>query len=204
MATTTDKLESTASSTRDGEEIDGSPSPGGKVACLSEEDVTINGLLGRGSFSSVFEVSTDKVHPAVQDSKVYALKRINKTILKSPKRTVAIDDFVAEGELLMNLPRHTNIVTLLGISDSFFDAPISGFLVMEYLPETLAQRMSRWRTEQVASAPMFKIFKKNPGARSRAKMVGTGVASAISFLHGRRLLYRDLKPANVSAFFRGV
>ncbi len=167
--TTTDKVDSTASSISDGEicESKPPPSPGPEVVCLSEADVRIGHLLGNGSFSSVFEVSTDKVHPAVQDSKVFALKRISEDVLKSSKSQVAITDFVSEADLLMNLPRHTNIVALRGISERFFDAPISGFLIMEYLPETLDQRMHRWRTKQVASASILQRFKKDPGARSR-------------------------------------
>lgn len=140
----------------------------------------------------------------------FALKKLSEeTLICENDARIAKEGIQLEAEILSRLlPPHANIVRLYGMSSDFFTKPETGFLILEYLVETLEERLKRWRNFKtfeknrmtvVASCREFFDRRSGEGQKQqlRSKHIALGVAEALRFLHHHRLLYRDLKPANI-------
>jgi len=156
-------------------------------------------------------------HTFVHPARRYALKTIQPS-----KDPVYIEDALEclklEATILSSLPRHVNVITLVGVGDGLEQhggkCPIAnGFLVLERIVETLEERFARWRDTGYDITPIASCNKSNkkksllrrlvqggaedPAQRDRVTRIGLGIARAVHFLHAHRVLFRDLKPGNV-------
>ena len=167
----------------------------------------------------------------------YALKKLNSIVLDVPSKiNHGIKGMIFEAQLLSEiLPlqqqgrSHPNIVRMVGMSPNFMNDPVNGFLVLEYLVETLDSRLKRWMNRQTMMMNYDKqsneqnhhnifnchrLFDTHHSSQkkctplkeqlTRTKYVGYGIANAIKYLHEHRVLYRDLKPSNVGFDERGT
>jgi serine/threonine protein kinase len=144
----------------------------------------------------------------------YALKKLNVEVLEDPvAREHAIDGIKLEAEILSNLPPHPNIISLEGLSESFFKDPASGFLILELLHETLKEQLDRWRNHSylsqkrrgwVEKARRFLDKSDYYEQRARLAHVGPSIASAMAFLHQHHIAFRNLKPSNVGFTLDGA
>ena len=166
--------------------------------------------------------------------KPYALKKLNSIIVDTPaKINHGIKGMIFEAQLLSHiLPlqeqgrSHPNIIRMIGMSPNFMNDPVNGFLILEYLVETLDNRLMRWTNRQklmnnndkqsneqqqqhhqnlFSVQRLFDTHNNNNQKKcttvreqlTRTKHVGYGIANAIQYLHENHVLYRDLKPSNV-------
>jgi serine/threonine protein kinase len=163
-------------------------------------DLTFHGSSRWSSISSTSHYASSR----------FALKRLNQETLSKPSDAeIASEGMRFEAELLSEiLPQHANIIRMFAISSDFFENPASGFVVLEYLDETLEERLQRWKNRKTIeknSMSVVAICRKFLDRRMgdsleqwfRIKQIGLGVAEALRFLHQHRILYRDLKPANI-------
>eukprot|EP00980_Cylindrotheca_fusiformis_P001097 scaffold305_cov110-Cylindrotheca_fusiformis.AAC.15 len=181
-------------------------------------NIEIDCFLGRGSFTHVHK---GRVRSSSCDC---AIKSLNPTKSKHPSAlTRASKDLLQEALLLAELGRHDNLVGLLGIlpnlsSSSNNSNMESGvILLLEYLEETLAARLKKWKMQEdnaqgdtdvqqqlststrIRNAFLLAGSDKERLSRldDRIRQAAMGIANGLSFLHGKQIIHRDLKPQNI-------
>jgi serine/threonine protein kinase len=177
---------------------------------FDREDFELGDLIAFGGFSNVYEVAHFKVDSELtedepeHEKKRYVVKHLNPKLAFNPKKlVVGAKDLVMEAHFLSALD-HENIIRLRGWSA----AGIAGFaatgradgffLILDRLDMTLAKKISIWREEGKKGKGLLKgrHSVKNQILAERLQ-AAIDVSSAVKYLHERRILFRDLKPANV-------
>jgi len=112
---------------------------------------------------------------------------------------IGAEDLVHETALLASLD-HPNIIKVHGrASGSLSDAFVLNdgyFILLDRLSETLTERISTLRMTGLGES------KRGPGANELK--IARDVAEAVSYLHSKRIVFRDLKPDNVGFNSNGV
>ena len=173
---------------------------------FEREDLDVGEMIAYGGFSNVhffffFNSTTD-----IYTTKRYILKNLNPKLAFNPKKLlVGAKDLVMEAHFLSSL-QHENIIQLQGWSA----AGIAGFsetgradgffLVFDQLKETLSRRISHWR-DRAKESKKGSIMKSRTSVRMQLFAerieVAIRIADAVEYLHSKRIIYRDLKPANI-------
>jgi len=139
----------------------------------------------------------------------YAVKHLKKSLVGDEEKfEKAAIDLALEAQLLLALD-HPHIISVRGWSDEGPDAfragkPDDFFLVMDCLHETLDDRFFTWRhgLRKYRSRAGIMWNRRKFGLKIRnlfteRLQVAHDIASALSYMHGRRIVYRDLKGTNI-------
>ena len=140
-------------------------------------------LIGRGAFSDVYRVEL-----VGDDTKAYALKRLNSVMPANAKKfKTGASDLALEGCLLECLD-HPNIIRLHGIKSDDLAESMNHrdyFLILDFLVLTLDSQLKRWHKE--SSGIVAKLNKR--GARKRLihrlEHTALGVARGLEYLHSK-------------------
>lgn len=110
---------------------------------------------------------------------------------------IGVEDLVHETAMLASL-NHPNIIKLHGRAggcvSNTFRLSDGYFILLDRLKDTLDDRIKRWKKSTDKRAPPSLLQIKTAHS----------VADAISYLHAKRIVFRDLKPANVGFDTHGI
>ena len=179
-----------------------------EIPRFDRDDLVLGDLIAFGGFSNVYAIDHFNVESELTEGpegkKSYVIKHLNPKLAFNPKKlVVGAKDLVMEAHFLSAFD-HENIIKLRGWSA----AGISGFsaagradgffLLLDRLSITLSKRISRWREDEKVRKTLTKgrQIAKNQLLMIRLK-TAIDIASAVTYLHERRILFRDLKPANI-------
>lgn len=172
-----------------------------KPMSLTWNDVTIQRIMGVGGSAVVTLTRVPKLDAQEQCVRWYALKCINKDIMTSSdtKRIArAAKSMYREANILSSI-RHRNIVQIHGVvkgapQPSTFQQPGGYFMVLQCMQRTLDEQLRCWGKDST----------KAPKLSDRISNFAIGIASALGYLHEKRILYRDLKPHNIGVDYNGT
>lgn len=187
--------------------------PQGKTAVFHRAEImTARVALGNGGFSTVYEIVGIIQNPLVSErctdeQKVlrdemannvldengksrFIIKLLSRRLLSNPKFFGAgARDLAMEAEYMTRL-EHPNILSIVGLPVDGLDAFASGncegyFIIAERLEQPLNTAVKEWNT--------------GVGCPSLEKRVeyALSIGKAIEYLHSKRIVFRDLKPANI-------
>ena len=196
-----------------------------EVAILRRNEIVVGKVLGKGGFAEVFivddlnikddgEGSTDPMSLRRREfqSKVktssgrpaYAIKFLRKKLLRNTREFQhAAIDMAVEFHYLAAL-NHPNIIKLRGLSHGGATAFGNGkhdafFLVMDYLQETLEDRIQRWQKRHLLSDPKWMLEQQDQPLQQalppfryyhRTLKYALQIADALAYLHEKSIVYR--------------
>ena len=133
----------------------------------------------------------------------YVIKHLHSKLLQDPKLFKrAVRDMTTEATLMQDM-NHPHIARLRGtalngpaaLEDGKHD---SFFLVLDRLHETLDNRIETWNSDKIQQGPSYYLDSANNDDRLALKVnYAWQIASALQYLHKRRIIFRDLKPQNI-------
>jgi serine/threonine protein kinase len=190
-------------------------------ALFDTAEVVVGKQLGRGGFCTVHQVdsfqpsevnarklTTSQVAAravlafnasnAPRNESRYAVKFPRPDLVSNPKKLcAAIKDIQRESRILSVL-NHENIVKLRGCAIPGQEGQF--FIIMDRLDGTLLHLVEKWRFQaeklKEPRPALFGIQLQHAVLVDRLQ-VATEIASAIEYLHGKRMIYRDIKAGNV-------
>ena len=137
--------------------------------------------------------------PQQERKVVFAMKCLRPQIRSDADQfIIGIEDLVHETTMLASLD-HPNIIKIHGIAGGCHSKSSNlgdgFFILLDRLQDTLTDRILRWKNQ----------YGKKKGPPSLTQLnAACIVADAVSFLHSKSILFRDLKPANVGFDSTGV
>ncbi|CAJ1937576.1 unnamed protein product [Cylindrotheca closterium] len=169
---------------------------------LTHDEVKLGGVLGEGSFSTVYE---RKNHPA------HVIKILRKKMMHNPAMLAACAaDLVKEGWILAKLAGSENVIQVHAWQENGLHTLNNGFhdgffLVLERLQCTLGDKIKEWQKRKSKLSNPFNLVRRGGLSNGEAKLqllnerlaVIPQVARGIGSMHKMGLIHRDLKPDNI-------
>lgn len=182
------------------------------IALFHRKELIAGELLGKGGFSFVYEITAIRLCPEVssrcspEEQRLrenfaatsggddfgpppYCIKHLQESLMQRPKDfQCAASDLAVEAAFMSSL-EHENILSVRGLPvdgrKAWDDGQHDGFfIVMDRLSSTLDKCIQDWKRSVAPSIEQRTEFAKQ-------------LAAALKYLHLNRVIFRDLKPANI-------
>ena len=189
------------------------------VAIFDISDIDLGQVIGLGNYCTVFNGRLSrqcfrkrpaimKDHPNLQ--KPFVVKKIKRLNNRSLDLNESYLDLRRETEILSSL-NHRNIIDIYGrcVTAPDYSLRNNYFIVLEKLSCTLERKLHLWTKPQfemenrLQSFFFKKVKYKNQMIQQTKTLlenrlqVAASIASGLSYLHSKNILYRDLKPSNI-------
>mmetsp|Transcript_36050 Transcript_36050/g.53720 ORF Transcript_36050/g.53720 Transcript_36050/m.53720 type:complete len:487 (-) Transcript_36050:115-1575(-) len=155
---------------------------------------------------------------SVASGERYAVKFLKRETMENPELFCnGAADLVIEAKILGSI-NHPNIVNLYGMAaagPSGFRSDLEGgfFLIVDQLEMTLSDKIGEWRgkANKQESRMMVSQFINRGQALQREEQrfllerfeIALNLSDALSYLHCKHIIFRDLKPDNIGFTYEG-
>ncbi|GAX15298.1 hypothetical protein FisN_8Hh405 [Fistulifera solaris] len=190
------------------------------IPSFSRDDLEVGSVLGVGGYGFVNKVKTDKIKNTKKSkSRTNPNSQSDKLVVKTlfphtaPNQLLSGCHQLEKEKRVLSQLNHPNIISLRGYSEKGLDSIAetkridSCFLLLDFLPETLTDRIEKWgriirtspkkKTQRRWSLLSRKRFPFDRDMFIEQIQVAIDIASALRYLHEKRIILRDLKPDNV-------
>ena len=174
------------------------------IQYLDRDELTVGATIAMGGFGLITQVHA----PILSPSRKYVMKTlVPLSHAASDAKLISAAHQLAKERYFLSQLSHPNIVFLHAMSRGGL-AVIrqtqrldSYFIIEEYLPVQLNERMKDWRIQQEKQRqPRWTSSKKrkmHPQVFLEQVTCAVQIASALQYLHQQRVIFRDIKPANI-------